>query len=57
MKEFEFKWPVPAHPMVFYHSISSEEISSSGTSFLNRIEAKNVEEVVTTFLRGGLNPD
>jgi len=29
--------------MFFYHSLSSEEISASGTSFLNRTEAANVE--------------
>ena len=57
MEDFDFKWPVPSQPMVFYHSVSAEEISSSGTSFLNRVEAKNVESVVTRFLRGGLMPD
>jgi len=40
---FEFKWPSPEKPMFFYHSVSNEEISASGTSFLNRVEAQNVE--------------
>jgi regulator of nonsense transcripts 1 len=43
--------------MLFYHSHSSEEISASGTSFLNRIEAYNVEQVVTNFFNAGLRPD
>ena len=57
MEDFDYRWPVPAKPMIFYHSLSAEEISSSGTSFLNRVEAKNVEDVVTRFMRGGLTPD
>jgi regulator of nonsense transcripts 1 len=44
---FNFSWPHHEKPMFFYHSISNEEISASGTSFLNRIEAQNVEQVVT----------
>ena len=35
--------------MFFYHSVSNEEISASGTSFLNRKEAENVEQVVSAF--------
>jgi regulator of nonsense transcripts 1 len=34
----------------------SEEYSSSGTSYLNRTEAANVEKLVTTFLKSGINP-
>ena len=43
--------------MFFYHSISNEEISASGTSFLNRVEAQNIEQVVTAFFNAGLRPD
>ena len=43
--------------MFFYHSISNEEISASGTSFLNRQEAANVEQLVTAFFRAGLKPE
>jgi regulator of nonsense transcripts 1 len=43
--------------MFFYHSISNEEISASGTSFLNRQEAANVEQLVTAFFRAGLRPE
>jgi regulator of nonsense transcripts 1 len=42
--------------MFFYHSLSSEEISASGTSFLNRVEAQNVEQVVTSMFKAGLEP-
>jgi regulator of nonsense transcripts 1 len=43
--------------MFFYHTFSNEEISASGTSFLNRTEAQNVEAVVTYFFKAGLRPD
>ena len=36
--------------------MGQEEISSSGTSYLNRTEAANVEKIVTTFLRSGVVP-
>jgi len=29
--------------MMFYHSVSNEEISASSTSYLNRVEAQNIE--------------
>lgn len=50
----EFLWPVPDKPIFFYNSIGLEEISASGTSYLNRSEAYNVERIVTSFLRFGL---
>ncbi|KAJ6531308.1 hypothetical protein B0H19DRAFT_1082237 [Mycena capillaripes] len=40
-KNVDFPWPVPDAPMFFYR----EEISSSGTSFLNRTEASNVQKI------------
>lgn len=43
--------------MFFYATMGQEEISSSGTSYLNRTEAANVEKIVTQFLRGGVTPD
>ncbi len=52
-----FPWPVPDKPMVFYHTLSNEEISASGTSFLNRTEAQNVEAVVTQLFNAGLKPE
>jgi regulator of nonsense transcripts 1 len=39
LEGFSFPWPQSEKPMIFFHSHSSEEISASGTSFLNRIEA------------------
>jgi len=42
--------------MFFYHQVSSEEISASGTSFLNR-KTENVEQVVSAFFNAGLRPD
>ena len=33
-------WPVPGRPMYFYISTGAEELSGSGTSYLNRGEAQ-----------------
>ncbi|KAL5724267.1 Regulator of nonsense transcripts 1-like protein [Ranunculus cassubicifolius] len=52
----DFPWPVPNRPMFFYVQMGQEEISASGTSYLNRTEAGNVEKIVTTFLRSGVIP-
>ncbi|XP_077244900.1 regulator of nonsense transcripts 1 homolog [Tasmannia lanceolata] len=52
----DFPWPVPNRPMFFYVQMGQEEISASGTSYLNRTEAANVEKIVTTFLRSGVIP-
>jgi len=52
----DFPWPVPNKPMFFYNTIGQEEISASGTSYLNRTEATNCEKIVTHFLKAGVNP-
>ncbi|XP_022108204.1 regulator of nonsense transcripts 1-like [Acanthaster planci] len=56
-KAVEFPWPQPDKPMFFYATSGQEEISSSGTSFLNRTEASNVEKITTSFLRAGVKPE
>ncbi|ETO03094.1 hypothetical protein RFI_34319 [Reticulomyxa filosa] len=53
LKEF---WPNPEMPMFFYCSVGREEFASSGTSYLNRVEAQNVEKMVTKVLKAGLKP-
>jgi len=57
MLSVEFPWPSAAKPMMFYISLGAEELSGSGTSYLNRTEAANVEKIVTRFLKGGATPD
>ena len=52
----DFPWPDPRKPMFFYSITGMEEISSSGTSYLNRTEASYVEKIVTHFLRMGVTP-
>lgn len=52
----EFPWPNPNRPTFFYICLGAEEISSSGTSYLNRTEASNVEKIVTNFLKAGVLP-
>ena len=53
----DFPWPNPARPMFFYCSLGVEEVSSSGTSYLNRVEAATVEKLVTRFLSAGVLPE
>eukprot|EP00529_Nitzschia_sp_RCC80_P005463 CAMPEP_0113504498 /NCGR_PEP_ID=MMETSP0014_2-20120614/34747_1 /TAXON_ID=2857 /ORGANISM="Nitzschia sp." /LENGTH=1043 /DNA_ID=CAMNT_0000399611 /DNA_START=152 /DNA_END=3283 /DNA_ORIENTATION=- /assembly_acc=CAM_ASM_000159 len=52
----DFPWPVPSKPMFFYSITGMEEISASGTSYLNRTEASYVEKIVTHLLRLGVTP-
>jgi regulator of nonsense transcripts 1 len=37
-------------------NLGNEEISASGTSYLNRTEASNVEKLATRFLKAGVQP-
>ncbi len=55
-KNVDFPWPVSDTPMFFYQNLGTEEISSSGTSYLNRTEASNVEKIVTKFFKAGVMP-
>lgn len=55
-KDVDFPWPVAETPMMFWSNLGNEEISASGTSYLNRTEASNVEKVVTRFLKAGVKP-
>jgi regulator of nonsense transcripts 1 len=52
----DFPWPIQNKPMFFYSITGMEEISASGTSYLNRTEASYVEKVVTNLLRLGVTP-
>jgi regulator of nonsense transcripts 1 len=42
--------------MMFWSNLGNEEISASGTSYLNRTEAANVEKIVTRFFKAGVQP-
>ncbi|GLC57612.1 ATP-dependent helicase NAM7 [Pleodorina starrii] len=52
----DFPWHNPDKPMMFWVQLGAEEISASGTSYLNRTEAAAVEKVVTRFLQNGMTP-
>lgn len=52
-----FPWPVPDCPMMFWANYGKEEISGSGNSYLNRVEAMNVEKIITKLFRDGVRPD
>eukprot|EP01133_Synstelium_polycarpum_P007457 gene7457-8723_t len=54
--DIKFPWPHPKDPMFFFNSTGPEEISSSGTSFINRLEASICEKIVTKFLELGAKP-
>jgi regulator of nonsense transcripts 1 len=55
-KDVDFPWPVADKPMMFWSNLGNEEISASGTSYLNRTEASNVEKIVTKFFKAGVRP-
>jgi len=55
-KDVDFPWPVADSPMMFWSNLVNEEISASGTSYLNRTEAQNVEKIVTRFFKAGVSP-
>ncbi|CAD7969242.1 unnamed protein product [Amoebophrya sp. A120] len=52
-----FPWPKPSMPMFFYNSTGLEEISVSGTSYLNRTEASNIEKIIAYFLKARIKPE
>lgn len=56
LKDVDFPWPVVDKPMMFWCNLGNEEISASGTSYLNRTEASNVEKIVTRFFKAGVKP-
>ncbi|CAG0921359.1 unnamed protein product, partial [Notodromas monacha] len=56
LKNIDFPWPQAEKPMFFYSTTGQEEIASSGTSYLNRTEAANVEKITTKFLKSGVKP-
>lgn len=55
--KIDFPWPIVDKPMFFYVTQGQEEIAGSGTSYLNRTEAANVEKIATKFLRSGVKPE
>jgi regulator of nonsense transcripts 1 len=55
-RDVDFPWPVQDTPMMFWSNLGNEEISASGTSYLNRTEAANVEKIVTRFFKAGVQP-
>ncbi|CCG84524.1 protein of unknown function [Taphrina deformans PYCC 5710] len=54
--DVDFPWPVSEAPIMFHSNLGQEEISASGTSYLNRTEASNVEKIVTKFFKSGVTP-
>lgn len=55
--KIEFPWPSQESPMFFLVTQGAEEIAGSGTSYLNRTEASNVEKITTRFLKAGVKPE
>lgn len=53
----KFPWPVYQLPMMFWGNYGREEISALGNSYLNRVEAMNVEKIITKLFRDGVEPD
>uniref|UniRef100_A0A7E4VNX2 DNA helicase n=1 Tax=Panagrellus redivivus TaxID=6233 RepID=A0A7E4VNX2_PANRE len=57
LNSIDFAFPVQNRPMMFWNTNGQEELSSSGTSYLNRVEAVNVEKMATRFLQAGFRPE
>ena len=55
-RDVDFPWPVIDSPMMFWSNLGNEEIAASGTSYLNRTEATNVEKIITRFFKAGVQP-
>ncbi|KAI0566443.1 RNA helicase [Gracilaria domingensis] len=53
----EFPWIESSRPMIFWSQTGPEEVSASGTSYLNRVEAAVVEKAVTHLLKAGVAAD
>lgn len=51
----DFPWPIKSKPMFFWNVAGMEEISPSGTSYLNRTEASYVEKIVTHLIKMGVD--
>lgn len=51
-----FPWPQPSIPMFFYNSQGDEELSDSGSSFINRFEAGLVSQIISKLCHAGVNP-
>ena len=47
----EFPWPNKNKPMFFFNLYGVEEISASGTSYLNRTEAVQIEKIISSFVK------
>lgn len=50
-----FPWADDSHPMIFWSQTGPEEVSATGTSYLNRVEAVAVEKAVTHLLKAGVS--
>ncbi|CAD5209734.1 unnamed protein product [Bursaphelenchus xylophilus] len=57
LRNVSWSFPTPEKPMMFWNCCGQEEISPSGTSYLNRAEAVFVEKLTTRFLQAGFKPE
>jgi regulator of nonsense transcripts 1 len=51
----DFRWPNPNKPILFWHVRGYEEISASGTSYLNRTEAEKINIIIKEMIEGGIS--
>ncbi|OAF66350.1 hypothetical protein A3Q56_05905 [Intoshia linei] len=57
MEKYDIPWPKKNKPMFFWSTSGQEEISASGTSYLNRTEAANVAKISTLLMEAGVTPN
>lgn len=53
----DFNWPSKDNPLFFWHVRGQEELSSSGTSYLNRAEAAAIDKLLVPLIKGGVSSD
>lgn len=54
VRRTKFPWPIKKIPMMFWNNYGREELSALGVSYINRLEAVNVERIVAKLRKDGI---
>jgi len=54
--DMALEWPHPGKPIFFWNVRGYEEISPSGTSFINRLEVMKIDEIIVRLIKSGIKP-
>jgi len=53
----KFPWPNPDYPMFFYSTAGEEQLSETGTSYVNQFEAIVASQVISKLCKAGVSPN